>query len=215
MKLLIKLPNWYYPYGKRLFDIFAASLGLILFSPILLIIILIFFIRREKPFFFQLRPGKDEKLFTLIKFRTMREPLFNENIHDVKRITSFGKWLRMTSLDELPQLINVLKGDMSIVGPRPLLIEYLPLYTEKEKIRHKVKPGLTGYAQIKGRNLITWKQKFALDIYYVENLSFWLDLYILALTPFAISGTQPSQPYNGLNCSLILLIIFESFKVYF
>ncbi len=129
----------------------------------------------------------------------MRAPKPLENVHSPDRVTTWGKFLRKTSLDEIPQLINVLKGDMSLVGPRPLLIEYLPLYSQTEKKRHLVKPGITGYAQIKGRNHLSWKKKLMLDIYYVENLSFSLDLYILLMTPFALSGTEPPDTYNGKN----------------
>jgi lipopolysaccharide/colanic/teichoic acid biosynthesis glycosyltransferase len=129
----------------------------------------------------------------------MRDAKPNENIHDLNRVTTWGKFLRKTSLDELPQLFNVLIGDMSFVGPRPLLIEYLSLYNETQKKRLLVKPGITGWAQIHGRNALTWKKKFELDVFYVENASFCLDLYILLKTPFAIQGTEPSEPFNGDN----------------
>lgn len=190
---------FYSKLGKRILDLISATMVLILLLPVIAVILFIYALRKENPFFVQLRPGKHEKLFPLIKFRTMREPLKGENIHSVNRVTSFGKFLRKTSLDEIPQLINVLKGDMSLVGPRPLLIEYLPLYSEKEKKRHWVKPGITGYAQIHGRNQLSWKKKFELDVYYAENSSLWLDLYILFMTPFAIGGTEPAEPYNGKN----------------
>lgn len=180
-------------------DISIAFIALILLLPILLLILLVYALRKENPFFTQLRPGKNEKLFLLIKFRTMREPQLHENLHSLDRVTNWGKFLRKTSLDEIPQLFNVLKGDMSLVGPRPLLIDYLPLYTDQEKKRHLVKPGITGYAQIHGRNTISWKKKFELDVYYVENLNFWLDCYILLKTPFVLGGTEPAEPYNGNN----------------
>ncbi len=186
-------------FGKRILDILGASIGLLVFFPVFVMILMIYLLRREKPFFVQSRPGKNEKLFPLVKFRTMREPKENENIHSLQRVTSFGKFLRKTSLDEIPQLWNVLKGDMSLVGPRPLLVEYLSLYSKEEKKRHLVKPGITGYAQIHGRNAISWKKKLELDVYYVENYSFWLDLYILMITPFAIHGTEPPEPFNGNN----------------
>lgn len=189
----------YSQLGKRILDLIGAVLILILLMPVIMLVLFIYAIRRENPFFIQLRPGRHEKLFPLIKFRTMREPHQGENIHSVDRVTNWGKFLRKTSLDEVPQLINVLKGDMSLVGPRPLLIEYLPLYSEREKKRHWVKPGITGYAQIHGRNQLSWKKKLELDVYYVENYSLWLDLYILFMTPFAIGGTEPAEPYNGKN----------------
>ncbi|GIV42989.1 MAG: sugar transferase [Bacteroidia bacterium] len=189
----------YKNYGKRIIDLLGASILLILFTPLLVIILIIYRLRKEKPFFVQLRPGKNEKLFPLIKLRTMREPKEGENIHAPERITTWGKFLRKTSLDEIPQLWNVLKGDMSLVGPRPLLIEYLSLYSEEQKKRHTVKPGITGYAQIHGRNLLSWKKKLELDIYYAENYNLWLDLYILFMTPFAIGGTEPPEPFNGSN----------------
>lgn len=129
----------------------------------------------------------------------MREPKANESIHDPQRITSFGKILRKTSLDELPQLFNVLLGQMSLVGPRPLLPEYLPLYNEHQKKRMLVKPGITGYAQIQGRNALSWKEKFNFDIYYVEHANFWLDIYILFMTPFSLNGNETPEPFNGKN----------------
>ncbi len=186
-------------FGKRILDFILAFIFLVVFLPVFLVILIIYLLRKENPFFVQRRPGKNEKLFSLVKFRTMREPKENEDIHSVQRVTSFGKFLRKTSLDEIPQLWNVLKGDMSLVGPRPLLIEYLPLYSEKEKKRHWVKPGITGYAQIHGRNALSWKEKFELDVYYVENYSFHLDIFILLMTPFAIHGTEPPEPFNGHN----------------
>ena len=170
---------------KRLMDIIGASLGLILLSP--LIVILWMMIRRRfgAPVLFrQTRPGKGGVPFEMIKFRSMKDALGLDGtpLPDAKRLTPFGVKLRSTSLDELPELWNVVKGDMSLVGPRPLLMEYLPLYSPRQARRHDVRPGVTGWAQINGRNAIDWPQKFALDIWYVENRSLWLDMKIIALT---------------------------------
>lgn len=159
--------------------------GTILFFLLLplfvVIYLLLLFFNRGEPFFLQARPGKDEKIFTVIKFRTMNNNRDWQGnlLPDEYRLTTFGKWLRKTSLDEIPQLLNVIKGDMSIVGPRPLLTEYLPLYNEVQKKRHSVRPGITGWAQINGRNAISWEQKFAYDIYYTEHISFGVDFKIL------------------------------------
>ncbi|MEM8900052.1 MAG: sugar transferase [Bacteroidota bacterium] len=165
----------------RIRDIFISLAVLGLSSPVLLVIIMTLSLTQKRVFFFQIRPGLDEKPFTLIKFSTMRDILLGEKEEEdqQKRLTSVGKWLRKTSLDELPQLWNVLKGDMSLVGPRPLLMDYLPLYTELEKKRHSVKPGITGWAQIHGRNSLSFKERFALDTWYVEQKSFLLDMEIL------------------------------------
>lgn len=170
---------------KRFLDILGATLGLILLSPV--IAILFIMIRRQlgSPVLFrQTRPGKDGVPFEMIKFRTMKDALGPDGtpLPDSERMTPLGAKLRSTSLDELPELINVLKGDMSLVGPRPLLMEYLPLYSETQARRHDVRPGVTGWAQINGRNAISWPQKFDLDIWYVENRSLLLDLKIIALT---------------------------------
>jgi lipopolysaccharide/colanic/teichoic acid biosynthesis glycosyltransferase len=142
------------------------------------------FSNRGNPFFIQIRPGKNEKHFRLIKFKTMTDERDDngELLPDQERLTKTGKFIRKTSLDELPQLFNVVKGDMSFVGPRPLLVEYLPLYNEEQRKRHLVKPGITGWAQVNGRNAISWPDKFKLDVWYVENQSFWLDLKILWMT---------------------------------
>lgn len=170
---------------KRIFDIIASLLGIIILSPILLIVALKVRKNLGTPVFFkQVRPGKDGKPFTMIKFRSMRDA-YDKNgnpLSDAERLTPFGKKLRSTSLDELPELWNVLKGDMSLVGPRPLLMEYLPLYNTRQAIRHNVRPGITGWAQINGRNAISWEEKFELDVWYVENQSLWLDVKILFLT---------------------------------
>lgn len=170
---------------KRLADFFVAFIALLLLSPIILILIFLLAIANNgKPFFFQKRPGKDEKIFTIIKFKTMNDKKDKEGnlLPDMQRITKVGKFVRGASLDELLQLINVLKGDMSIVGPRPLLIKYLPLYNEEQARRHLVKPGITGWAQVNGRNAISWEEKFILDVWYVDNISLKTDLGILFKT---------------------------------
>lgn len=172
-------------YVKFLIDFTAALIGLLLLSPIFIVVTLgLFFANQGKPFFFQLRPGKNEQLFKIIKFKTMNDRK-DENgnlLPDVNRLTKVGKFVRKTSLDELPQLINVLKGDMSLIGPRPLLPEYLPLYNETQRKRHEVKPGITGWAQVNGRNAISWEQKFEYDVWYVKNISFVLDCKTVFLT---------------------------------
>ena len=170
---------------KPFIDWLIALTGLILLSPILLIITIgLLIANRGNPFFIQSRPGKKAKLFNIIKFKTMND---NKDFHgnllkDEIRLTKVGKFVRKISLDEIPQLINVLKGEMSIIGPRPLLPEYLSLYNDEQKQRHDVKPGITGWAQVNGRNAISWQQKFNYDIYYVNNLSLLLDIKIIYLT---------------------------------
>lgn len=175
----------YRDLGKRLLDIAFAVLILIVSSPLWLIsIVLLMVINNGKPFFFQKRPGKQEKIFNLIKFRTMND-LRDENgelLPDEFRLTKVGSIVRKLSLDEVPQLVNVLKGDMSIIGPRPLLIRYLPYYTDEERIRHSIRPGITGLAQISGRNNLPWDVRLKKDIEYVQNLSFRLDLKIFLST---------------------------------
>ncbi len=166
-------------------DIVVSAIILLIFSPILfLILFFLFFSNNGKPFFTQTRPGLNEKLFRIIKFKTMNDnkDKLGKLLPDVERLTSIGKFIRKTSLDELPQLINVIKGDMSLIGPRPLLVQYLPLYNQKQKQRHHVRPGITGWAQVNGRNAISWQQKFEYDVYYVQNLSFLFDLKIAILT---------------------------------
>ncbi|ELK4794809.1 sugar transferase [Pseudomonas aeruginosa] len=170
---------------KRLFDIVASLLGLLLLSPVILFVA--WQIRRKlgKPVLFrQVRPGVGGHPFEMIKFRTMRDAVdANGNaLPDVERMTPFGNFLRSTSLDELPELWNVLKGDMSLVGPRPLLMEYLPLYSVEQYRRHELRPGVTGWAQVNGRNALSWEEKFELDVWYVDNRSFWLDLKIILMT---------------------------------
>lgn len=175
----------YRKFIKPAFDFVVALLLLALLWPVLLaVIVLLFFGNNGKVFFKQHRPGLHSKIFTIYKFRTMNDKRdINGNLlPDAERLTAFGKYIRKTSLDELPQLFNVLKGELSLVGPRPLLEEYLPLYSEMERRRHEVKPGITGWAQVNGRNRQTWEERFRLDLFYVENQSFWLDLKILGLT---------------------------------
>lgn len=170
---------------KSIFDKILALFLIILFSPVYIVVSLLIFFKMGKPILFrQKRPGYKEKIFGIYKFRTMtNEKDANGNLlPDDKRLVGIGKFIRSTSLDELPQLFNVLKGEMSFVGPRPLLKEYLPLYNEKQKRRHDVKPGITGWAQVNGRNAISWEQKFDYDVWYVDNQSFWLDIKILWLT---------------------------------
>ncbi|WP_107726239.1 sugar transferase [Neisseria weaveri] len=170
---------------KRLLDITASAVGLVVLSPIFLI--LVYLIRKNlgSPVFFtQIRPGLNGKPFKMYKFRSMRDAVDADGnpLPDSERLTPFGKKLRASSLDELPELWNVLKGDMSLVGPRPLLMSYLPLYNDFQRRRNEVKPGITGWAQVNGRNAISWEKKFELDVWYVDNLSFWLDIKILFLT---------------------------------
>lgn len=175
----------YHLVGKKILDLIIALIGFIILSPLFfLILFLLLIANRGSPFFTQLRPGKDEKIFKIIKFKTMNDKKDESgNLLPMgERITPFGNFLRKTSLDEIPQLLNVIKGDMSIVGPRPLLEQYLPLYTKRQKKRHSVKPGITGWAQINGRNQVTWKEKFEMDIWYVENISFKTDISIMLKT---------------------------------
>jgi lipopolysaccharide/colanic/teichoic acid biosynthesis glycosyltransferase len=175
----------YKNFIKRSIDFIAVLLGLLVLSPLFVMVTVgLFFANKGKPFFFQIRPGLNEKLFKIVKFKTMTDEKDKNGqlLPDEKRLTTVGKWVRKTSLDELPQLVNVLKGDMSLIGPRPLLPEYLPLYSEEQRKRHLVKPGITGWAQVNGRNAISWEDKFKLDVYYVENLTFWLDVKIVFLT---------------------------------
>lgn len=195
---------------KRIFDIVISLSGLIILSPIMLIIAILVRSKLGSPIFFtQDRVGKDNRIFKMLKFRTMKDCVDKEgNVSpDEERLTSFGKKLRATSLDELPELINILKGDMSLVGPRPLLVEYLPLYSEEQIRRHTVLPGLTGWAQINGRNALSWKEKFKLDVHYVDNWSLGLDVKIFLLTFYKIlkrdginqAGMATTVRFNGSN----------------
>lgn len=175
----------YEKFFKPMFDRTLAFVLIILFLPVMAVVAILIFIWDGRPVTFrQKRPGKDEKIFEIYKFRTMTNEC-DENgnlLPDEQRLKGIGKFIRSTSLDELPQLFNVLKGDMSFVGPRPLLVEYLPLYNETQRKRHNVLPGITGWAQVNGRNAISWEQKFEYDVWYVENLSFLLDMKILWMT---------------------------------
>lgn len=170
---------------KRSFDVFVALCALVLLAPVLLVVALLVRVKLGSPVLFsQVRPGAGGQPFTMVKFRTMRDAVDNQGnpLPDDQRMTRLGHVLRATSLDELPELWNVLKGDMSLVGPRPLLMEYLPLYSKEQYRRHDVRPGVTGWAQVNGRNALSWDEKFKLDVWYVENRSFWLDMKILVLT---------------------------------
>lgn len=172
-------------FVKRVLDFFVALFALVLLSPLLLVTsIVLVFANKGSVFFTQMRPGKNEKLFKILKFKTMndRRNALGEYLPDAQRLTAVGKIIRKTSLDELPQLFNVIKGDMSLIGPRPLLSVYLPYYTTEEKLRHTVKPGITGWAQVNGRNNSKWQDRLEADVYYVENLSFKLDISILLRT---------------------------------
>lgn len=179
------IPTFYEKYIKRLLDFTLSLLALIVLSPVLLITALLVRTKLGSPVIFcQERPGKDGRIFHLYKFRSMTDQR-DENgqlLPDSVRLTAFGKKLRATSLDELPELINILRGDMSIVGPRPLLVKYLPLYNEEQRHRHDVRPGLTGWAQVNGRNSITWEEKFEYDVWYVRNISFVVDVKVVFLT---------------------------------
>lgn len=182
---MMRKKTFYQLFGKRILDILLSGIALIVLSPIILIVGILVRIKLGSPIIFkQERPGKSEKIFSMYKFRTMTDERDHngEYLPDEIRLTKFGKMLRATSLDELPELWNILKGDMSIVGPRPLLVEYLPLYSEKQRKRHKVRPGLTGLAQVNGRNAISWEEKFDLDVYYVDKISFFNDLIIIIQT---------------------------------
>lgn len=200
----------YKSFLKRLLDFIIALVGLIIISPVFIIVMIALFIANDgKPFFFQERPGLNERIFRIIKFKTMNDKKDAEGnlLSDMQRLTKAGGFVRKTSLDEIPQLINVLKGDMSLIGPRPLLIRYLPLYSDEQRRRHEVRPGITGWAQVNGRNSIPWKKKFEYDVEYVDNLSFILDLKILWLTVLKVlkregvnqSDERPMMPFDGTN----------------
>lgn len=179
------MSHWYMGWGKRLLDVSLALLGLSMLSPLIVILAILVYATLGPPVFFrQQRPGLRGQPFTILKFRTMTDERDAEGnpLPDEERLTSLGRFLRRTSLDELPELINVLRGEMSLVGPRPLLMEYLKRYTPEQMRRHEVKPGITGWAQINGRNAIGWEEKFALDVWYVDHIALGLDLRILATT---------------------------------
>ena len=195
---------------KRVTEFTLAFIALIIFSPILLIVGVGVRIKLGSPIFFrQSRVGLNGEIFEMVKFRTMKDAYDAEGnlLPDEERLTAFGSFLRKSSLDELPELWNVLKGDMSLVGPRPLLVEYLPLYSERQMKRHHVRPGITGYAQVNGRNNISWGRKFELDVYYVENFSLWLDFKILCQTFAKVlrqadinqEGNVTMEKFNGMN----------------
>jgi lipopolysaccharide/colanic/teichoic acid biosynthesis glycosyltransferase len=200
----------YRSFFKRILDVLASLMLLILVLPILLVIAILLYIQNNgQPLFFQERPGYQQRPFRIIKFKTMTDAR-DENgvlLPDRLRITRLGATIRKWSLDELPQLINVVKGDMSLIGPRPLLFKYIPLYTPEQLRRHEVRPGITGWAQVNGRNSISWNEKFSLDIFYVENLSFFLDAKIIVHTIFKVvkregvnqSDARPMEPFNGYN----------------
>ncbi|WP_188050001.1 sugar transferase [Flavobacterium sp. GP15] len=193
---------------KRFLDFFASFFGLIFLSPLFLIItIALFFANDGKPFFFQSRPGKNGKIFKIIKFKTMNDKKDGNGkpLPDEQRLTKIGSFVRKTSLDELPQLLNVIKSDMSLIGPRPLLSQYLTLYSDFQNRRHEVKPGITGWAQVNGRNAISWNKKFELDVWYVDNISFMLDMKILLKTIQKVmkreginaADAATVEPFNG------------------
>lgn len=195
---------------KRLIDIVCSGLGLIIISPILLIVAILIRIKLGSPIFFtQDRVGKDGRIFKMIKFRTMLDATdkWGEPLPDEDRLTPFGKMIRSTSIDELPELINVFKGDMSLVGPRPLLVEYKELYSPEQFRRHEVRPGITGWAQVNGRNSISWKERFELDVEYVENFNLFMDIKILFMTVFKVlkkdgisqDGHVTMEKFNGHN----------------
>jgi lipopolysaccharide/colanic/teichoic acid biosynthesis glycosyltransferase len=198
----------YKSFFKRVLDFLAAFFGLVVLSPIFLFATVgLFFANQGKPFFFQLRPGKDGVIFKIIKFKTMNDKKdANGNLlSDGERLTPIGSFVRKTSLDEIPQLINVLKGEMSLIGPRPLLVYYLDLYSDFQNRRHDVRPGITGWAQVNGRNAISWDKKFEYDVWYVDHLSFILDVKILFKTALKVikseginaADTATIEPFNG------------------
>ena len=210
----LMLPKWVSMYRgliKRGLDCCVALVIMFLFVPLFLVCMMVYGIvnRDINIFFLQARPGKNGKIFYVVKFKTMTDErgTNGELLPDEKRLTKIGKFIRSTSLDELPQLINVLKGDMSLIGPRPLLPQYLPLYTKEQIRRHDVRPGITGWAQVNGRNDISWGKKFELDVWYVDHLSFWLDMKIIFLTIWKVlkrdgvskEGMATTEPFNGYN----------------
>lgn len=193
---------------KRLFDIVVSLLVLVLLSPVMLAVALAVRIGLGAPVLFrQMRPGRDGRPFEMMKFRSMRDArdATGQMLSDAERLTPLGRFLRASSLDELPELVNVLRGEMSLVGPRPLLMEYLPLYTPEQARRHEMRPGITGWAQVNGRNAISWDQKFQLDVWYVDNHSFWLDIKVLFLTVAGVlnrrgitaPGSSSAEKFRG------------------
>lgn len=195
---------------KRVFDFLIALISLIILAPVFIIVTIFLFIANQgKPFFIQVRPGKEEKEFKIIKFKTMNDKKDAQGylLADEFRLTAIGTFVRKTSLDEIPQLLNVLKGDMSLIGPRPLLPEYLSIYNDFQKKRHDVRPGITGWAQINGRNAISWEKKFEYDVWYVKNISFILDLKVIFKTFQNViksegvnaEGSATTEKFNGKN----------------
>lgn len=186
---------------KIVLDKLVALMALLLLSPVFILISLMLFLLQKKVFFIQTRVGKNQKRFSIYKFQTMSEErdADGELLQDDARITTFGKFLRTTSLDELPQLFNVLQGNMSLVGPRPLLPDYAHLYSDYQNQRHKVLPGITGYVQVKGRNALTWEERFDLDVYYVQHISFIFDCKILFLTFITLFDFNKSRPQKGIS----------------
>lgn len=201
----------YKHFFKRLIDFCAALCGLVVLSPLLLVVAvwLHFANKGAGAFFLQERPGKEAKIFKVIKFKTMTDERDADGrlLPDAQRLTKVGKFIRSTSIDELPQLVNVLKGDMALIGPRPLLVKYLPLYTPEQARRHEVRPGITGWAQCHGRNAISWREKFALDVWYVDHVSLWTDIQVVFITikkvvcraDISEEGHATMEPFTGNN----------------
>ena len=201
----------YRAFFKRFIDLSLSIVLLFILSPVFLFIIVLLysFYGKRNVFFLQDRPGKNSKVFRVIKFKTMSDEYTSDNklLSDSERITIIGKFLRLTSIDELPQLINVLKGDMSIIGPRPLLVEYLPLYNKEQARRHQIRPGITGWAQVNGRNNIPWSKKFELDLYYVQHIGLWMDIRVFITTikkvlfrdDISKDGQATTEAFNGYN----------------
>ncbi len=206
---MVRQGGFYRRFLKRPMDFVLSLIAIIVLSPILLIIALLVRIKLGSPVIFkQERPGLNERIFTMYKFRTMTDKRDEAGklLPDKMRLTRFGIWLRSTSLDELPELFNVLKGDMSCVGPRPLLVKYLPLYNETQRRRHEVRPGITGYAQVHGRNSMSWEERFDLDVQYVDNITFWGDVKILLATILSVIKRE------GIDSGEATLVTMEEFK---
>ena len=203
--------GFYRNYAKRGFDVALSFVALVLLCPILLVVYILLRIANGKAgaFFLQERPGKDERIFHIVKFKTMNDRRNSEGrlLSDAERLTRIGRFVRSTSIDELPQLWNVLRGDMSLIGPRPLLPQYIPLYNKEQVRRHEVRPGITGWAQCHGRNAISWTEKFHLDVWYVDHVSLWVDLKIIFLTIKKVliregineAGQATMEAFNGTN----------------
>ena len=200
----------YKHFFKRFIDFWVALVALIVVSPLLLLVTALLYVaNRGSAFFFQERPGKDCKIFRVIKFKTMTDErgADGELLPDAQRLTAMGRFVRSTSIDELPQLVNVLKGDMALIGPRPLLVKYLDLYTPEQMRRHEVRPGISGWAQCHGRNNISWAEKFRLDVWYVDHLTLWTDLQVIGITIWKVlrradiseEGQATTEAFNGHN----------------